>query len=170
MPKFRAQPCAFPPISTTSSEWSLVSRPPCHVSFAPRKYRRSFRTWPRIFWLMPSPVGVVSYIVVASYVVPDGSNFCPVMATATPSPRPCQVIINDAQASSISNTMGLFVVTIHISTSQTPSSTPSTSQKSSLSTTSLSSTLVNWTTPPASPIQLRTWLSLTHLVLDFSSD
>lgn len=106
---------------------------------------------PKFVGSCPSPVGVVSYSAVASYSVPGGYNICPVTATAPPSPNPCRVTINDAQASSISNALGLSVVVIPTPTTQTPSSMPSTSQKHSLSTTPSSSTPVGWTPSASTP-------------------
>jgi hypothetical protein len=82
----------------------------------------------------PSAAGVASFTTVETYSVSNGLHTCPVTASTTPSPTPCQATVNDAQASSISQFLNLSV--IPSSTSTSSSSTSISSSSSSASSTS----------------------------------
>lgn len=101
---------------------------------------------PKFAGLCPSPVGVVSYSTVETYSVVGGYNLCPVTASATPSPSPCRVTVNEAQESSLYKAMDLSVIAAPVTTSSKLSTTRSatssevtTSQQSSVTATSTSS-------------------------------
>jgi hypothetical protein len=101
---------------------------------------------PKFAGSCPSPVGVVSYSTVETYSVVGGYNICPVTASATPSPSPCRVTVNEVQESSLYKAMDLSVIAAPVTTSSKLSTTQSatssevtTSQQSSVTATSTSS-------------------------------
>lgn len=101
---------------------------------------------PKFAGSCPSPVGVVSYSTVETYSVVGGYNICPVTASATPSPSPCRVTVNEAQERSLYKAMDLSVIAAPVTTSSklsttqsTTSSEVTTSQQSSVTATSTGS-------------------------------
>jgi len=99
----------------------------------------------------PSAAGVASFTTVETYSVTNGLRTCPVTASTTPSPTPCQAIVNDAQASSISQFLDLSVIPSSTSTSSSSTTRSSSSSASSPSSAkpSTSSTLPTQTSSRA---------------------